>query len=206
MSEHSTYNLTAPVIMTFPNLHEPKAFGPKGKETGEKKFSANFIFEPTSKDVIAMKALAKQVAAAKWPGRDLAELCFPFTDGTKLADNAKANKKNAEFNRGNIVLAARSQFAPRLSGIENGVAVDYEGDARTAAKGKFYAGVQVLAQFNFVAYKGVGRNPDGVTAYLNMVFTTGKGERIGGGAPAAQVFSAYMGQASNADPLEVSEF
>jgi hypothetical protein len=206
MSEKtSIYNLTAPVVMTFPNLHEAKAFGPKGKESGEPKFSANFLFAPDNKDFKAMKALAVQIAHQMWPGRDVKELCFPFSSGDKLADDAKAKNKNAEFNRGKYVMAARSKYEPRLSGIENGVAVDYEGDARKAAKSKFFPGVEVLAQFNFVAYKGVGRNPDGVTAYLNMVFTTGKGERLGGGAPAAEVFSAYIGKPSNLDPVGVMD-
>jgi len=198
--DKTTYNLTEPVVMTFPNLHEARAFGQKGKESGEPKYSANFNFAPESADLKAMKALCAKVAKARWPGRDLKELVFPFANGTKLADEAKAKGKDREFNRGQVVLAARSKYEPRLSGIENGVAVDYEGDARKASKGKFYAGVLVLAQVNFVAYDGVGRNPDGVTAYLNMVFTTNKGTRLNQGQTAAEVFKGYVGSVSAEDP------
>jgi hypothetical protein len=200
----SLYNLTEPVQMTFPNLMTPKAFGAKGKESGEPKYSANFGFKLDSADLKAMKARCAQVAKAKWPGRDLKELVFPFTAGDKLADKAKAERKDREFYRGLVILAARSKYEPRLSGIENGVAVDYEGDARKAAAGKFYPGVFVLAQFNFVAYPGVGRNPDGVTAYLNMVFTTGKGTRLSTGQTAAEVFKGYVGHASSEDPTVVA--
>lgn len=194
------YNLTEPVVMTFPNLLTPKAFGQKGKESGELKYSANFSFNPDSADLKAMKATAVRIARAKWPGRELKELCFPFSNGTKLADDAKANKKDREFYRDKVIVAARSKYEPRLSGIENGKVVDYEGDLRAQASKKFFSGAEVLAQVNFVAYKGVGRNPDGVTAYLNMVFTTGKGVRIGGGQTAAEVFKGYVGTISAEDP------
>lgn len=193
------FNLTEPVVMTFPNLMVPKAFGAKGKESGEPKYSANFSFNPDSADLKGMKAVAARVARAAWPGRDFKELIFPFSNGDKLADAAKVNKKDREFYRGKVVIAARSKYEPRLSGIENGVAVDYE-DTRKAAAGKFYSGVEVLAQVNFVAYKGVGRNPDGITAYLNMVFTTNKGMRIGTNQSAAEVFKGYVGIVSAEDP------
>jgi hypothetical protein len=68
------------------------------------------------------------------------------------------------------------------------------------AKPKFYFGVEVLPQFNFVAYDGVGNNLDGVTAYLNMVFTTNKGKRLSGGASAAETFKGYAGHTSTEDP------
>lgn len=194
------FNLTEPVVMTFPNLLVPKAFGQKGKESGEPKYSANFSFNPDSADLKQMKAVAARIARAKWPGIDLKTLVFPFSNGNKLADDAKTNKKDREFYRGKVVVAARSKYEPRLSGVENGKMVDYEGEARKAASGKFYSGVEVLAQVNFVAYKGVGRNPDGVTAYLNMIFTTNKGVRIGTSQSAAEVFKGYVGTISAEDP------
>lgn len=194
------FNLTIPVVMVHPNLHEAKAFGAKGKESGTPKFSANFLFEPDSDDLKGMKQIAAKVAKAKWPDRKLSELKFPFTLGDTLAEKAKAKKKDGEFNRGKIVVAARSKFEPRLAGIENGKPVDYEGEARIKAKPKFFFGAEVLAQFNFVAYDGVGANPDGVTAYINMVFATGKGTKIAGGASASEVFKGYVGHSTTEDP------
>lgn len=201
-NSNSIFSLTQPVVMTHPTLFKPRGFGKKGKETGEPKYGANFLFEPGSEDLKGLKATAVAVARARWPSRDIKELKFPFANGDKIADKRKEKSKKDDgvFNRGKVVLAARSKYEPRLSGIENGKITDYEGDARAKAAMKFYFGVQVLAQFNFVAYDGVGANPDGVTAYLNMVHTTNKGERLQAGASASEVFKDYQGHTSAENP------
>jgi hypothetical protein len=195
--------LMEPVVMTNPNLLVPRKFKDKrGKETGEPKFSAAFQFRPDSADLKSLKAAAGRVARAKWPGRDLKELAMPFKNGDELADNAKKDKKDREHYRGFVVVNARTVYEPRLSGMENGEVVDYEGDARKIAEKKFYSCVEVLAQVNMVAYDGVGNNPDGVTAYLNMVFTTNKGKKLKGkGASGATVFKGYAGTLTAENPL-----
>jgi hypothetical protein len=197
-------SLSIPVVLAHPTLHEPRAFGAKGKETGEKKYSGNFVFEPDSADLKACKAIAVQVAKAEWPGRDLKELAWPFSNGTKLADARKAKgKDDGEFQRGKIVIAARSKYPPALSGIENGKLVEYDNDAsRVASKSKFYFGVQCLAELHFKAYKGVGKNPDGVTCYLQQVLQTGKGDRLAKQGDAKSAFSGYLGNLSTVDPTE----
>lgn len=195
------YNLTAPAVMSFPNLITPKAFGTKGRETGDPKFSANFLFAPDSEDLKAMKALCAKIAKGRWPDRDLKTLQFPFTSGDKLAEKSKAKGKDGEFNRGHVVVAARSKYRPTLSIILNGKVVDLDDATLTQHKGQFYPGVKVLAQFTFVTYDGVGANPDGVNAYLNMVLSTNKGARLAGGAPtAAEVFKDYIGHVTAEDP------
>lgn len=194
------FDLTEPTTLTFPNLLEAKAVQVKGKPSGEPKYSSNFEFEPESDDLRALKAKAVAVARAKWPGRDLKELAFPFTNGDKLAEKAKAKGKDREFSRGKVVVTARSKYQPRMSVVEGGRIVDLEGDAIKANGRKFYSGVQALAQFNLVAYDGVGNNPDGVTAYLNMVLSINKGTKLAGGASASEVFKGYIGTASDEDP------
>lgn len=196
------YNLTQAVVMAFPQLLEPKAFKKNGKETGEAKYSANFNFPIDSEDLKAMKALAAKLARAKWPDKPFAELVFPFTSGDKSADERKAKgKDDGEYMRGKVIMSARSKHEPRLSYIEGGRIIDLETDTtKHAAKGKFYPGVEVLAQFNFVAYDGVGQNKGGVTAYLNMVLSTGKGARISGGQTASEAFKGYVGTVSAEDP------
>lgn len=202
MSEQNegVYTLTEPTTLTFPNLLEAKAVQVKGKASGEPKYSSNFEFDPESEDLKALKAKAVAVARAKWPGRDLKELSFPFTSGDKLAEKAKAKSKDREFSRGKIVVTARSKYQPRLSVVEGGKIVDLEGDAIKARGRVFYSGVSALAQFNLVAYDGVGNNPDGVTAYLNMAVSLNKGAKLAGGASAAEVFKGYIGTASDEDP------
>lgn len=207
------YNLTQPVVMSFPQLLEPKAFTENGKAKGEPKFSANLNFPADSEDLKAIKALAAKLARAKWPdkpfyvtttdGQKIAEVLFPFANGDKLADaRQKKGKDDGEYMRGKVVISARSKYEPRLSYVENKKIIDCEGDmAKQAAKGKFYPGVEVLAQLNLVPYDAVGSNgKPGVTAYLNMVLSTGKGARISGGQTASEAFKGYVGSVSAEDP------
>jgi Protein of unknown function (DUF2815) len=204
VQQDGRYNLTKPVILAHPHLHEARAFGKKGKETGEPKYSGNFVFDSDHPDLKELKVKAAAVARARWPGRDFKELKFPFVDGTKVADKrqAKSNKNDADYARGKVVIAARSKYEPRLAAILNGKIVDLEGDARIKEKGKFFFGAECFASFNFVPYDGIGENPDGVTAYLDMVLVTGKGERIAGGASAAERFKGYAGAYTAEDPTD----
>lgn len=218
MSEikEGTVSLTEPVVSTFPNLLEAKSVMKNGKPTGDPKYSHNYEFEPTSADLAMLKAEALKVAKAKWPGRAVGKesatrddagnpkqptFVFPFSSGDILADKAKAKGKDREFSRGKVVLTARSKYQPRLSFIENGAIKDLDGPAIDAiGKRVFYNGVLCLAQVNFVAYEGVGTNPDGVTAYLNMVVSTNTGPKLSGGASAAEVFKGYVGSNVDEDP------
>lgn len=216
------YVFPVPVPSTFPNLLEAKAVQRNGKDAGEPKFSLNFELDPEDAAQAAVikgiKAKALEIARAKWPGRDFAKeaakvdgqglkriptFVFPWSNGTELADNAKAKNKDREFSRGKFVLTARSKFQPRLSAIIGGKIVDFEDQSAIVANKKyFYSGVEVLAQVNFQAYDGVPPSgADGVTAYLNLVVSTNKGKKLAAGGPsAAEVFSGYMGTISNADP------
>ncbi len=209
VSNVSTYNLTTPAILAHPNLFEPRAFGAKGKETGEKKYSANLVLDPADPkqkaDIDGMKAMAAAVAKARWPGRDLKTLKFPFTSGDKLIAKRKEKKGttysgDADFQTGKVIIAGRSKYEPRLALLEGGKLIDLDGPARAAAKQKFFFGCEILAQVNFVAYDGVGANPDGITCYLNMVVSLNKGTRLSGGASAAETFRGYVGHTSAEDP------
>lgn len=216
MTEDKTdgiFSLTQPVIMAFPQLFEAKAFKENGKEKGEPKYSANLVFPADSEDLKNLKTLAASLARAKWPdkqfylttqeGIKIPQIIFPFTSGDTLADiRKKKGKDDGEYMRGKVIIAARSKYEPRLSYIEGKRIVECEGEvAKLAAKGKFYPGVEVLAQLNLVPYEAVGANgKPGVTAYLNMVLSTGKGARISGGQTASEAFKGYIGQHSAEDP------
>lgn len=196
------FSLTQPVVMAFPNLFEAKRVKVQGKETGEPKFSANFVFPAASEDLKGMKQLAAKLARAKWPDKQFSELHFPFNSGDKLADKRKekAGKEDGDYMRGHVVINAKSKYEPRLSYIEKGRIIDLENDvAKIAAKGKFYSGVQVLAQLNFVPYQASEQNI-GITAYLNMVVSTCKGDRLSGGQAASETFKGYVGSVSAEDP------
>lgn len=198
-----TFTLTSPVVMTFPNLLEAKAFMKNGKAKGDPKYSANFVFDAEHPDLKGMKELAAKVARAKWPDTPFSELKFPFISGDKLADKRKAkDKTDGEWQRGKLIISAKSKLQPRLSYLDGGKIVDLETDlAKSLAKDKFFNGAEVLAQFNFWAYeKGDEDSKNGVTAYLNLVLSTGKGKRLSGGQTASEVFKGYAGSVSAEDP------
>ncbi len=211
--EPALFNTTMPVPTSFLNVFTPRKFKKNGKETGEPKFDGTFMFAADSEDVKAMKAIAIRVAKAYWPSRDIAadlkanNFTFPFSDGTKKADKAKAKATDGKdplaYARGLVLITGRSKYRPALAILENGGCVDLtEENQINAHKAKFYSGVECLAQFNFQAFEG-GNGPDGVNVYLNMVLSTNRGKKIAGGsggASAAATFSGYVGKASGEDP------
>jgi hypothetical protein len=221
------FTFTHPVFLDFPALLEPKAFpGATGQDTEKLKYSANLRFKADHPDYAALKTMMAQVAKADWPVRPLSELKFPHESGDKAADKRKSENANiaaliaagktvdsrgkalkvkpdGEFQRGFILLAARSKFQPQMAILRGNAKVDLEGDAIKANISQFYFGVEVLAQIKLQAYRGIGQNPDGVCAYLNMVLSLNRGPKIGGGsrASASDVFKGYAGSVSTENPL-----
>lgn len=207
------FAFTAPVVMAHPTLITPRKFGPKGKETGEPKFSANFIFDPASADLKALKDGTIALIRGEWPTLDIGgalkekKLQIPFSDGTDAANarakecEAKGKKADGEYQRGKTNLVARTKHPPRLAVILNGKVLDLDTEAlRAAHAGQFFFGAEVLAQVTLTTHDAVGANPPGVNAYLDMVLATGKGERLAGGASASEVFKGYAGSYSAENP------
>lgn len=196
------YDTTNPTPIAFTDtLFIPKPFkDERGKEKGDPKYSVVVIFASDHADLLPIKQKMAAVARAAWPDVDLKTVSFPLKSGT--TDNQKRvakGKKARDFMEGKVFITARSKYQPRLSGVENGKITDYQGDAIMKAKPKFYSGVQALLEFNFVANEVDEKRS--VTAYLNLVFTTGKGERIAGGRTAAEAFSGYVGKATTENPM-----
>jgi hypothetical protein len=204
MSENQgVYDTTVPTpILWTDTLFVAKPFkDDKGKEKGDPKFGCVVLFKPDHPDVAGVKSAMAAVAKAKWPDVDFKTISFPLKSGAK--DNEKRvakGKKARPFMDGMVFITGRSKYAPRLSGMENGKVTDYEGDAVLKAKAKFYGGVNALVEFNFVANEVDDKRS--VTAYLNLVFTTGKGERIGGRS-GAEVFKGYVGKPTTENPTEL---
>jgi hypothetical protein len=209
------YELTAPAIALYPNLLEAKKVKKNGREVGDAKYSLNIALALDHPDLLPMKKLCAKLALEKWPGRNLRlqapdpdALMFPFTDGTILADKAKAKvdaradgAKLAEFNRGFIVIPCRSKFQPAMECFINGKATILDTpELRQLHKDKFFMGAECFVRLNFLAYdRADERGADGVTARLNMVSVTGKGTRIGG-LPAASMLGSAQGHATMEDP------
>lgn len=212
---------TSPVVMAFQgSLIEAKKFKRNGKESGEPKHSASFIFDPSSPDLARLKAAALSVASAKWPGRDIGadyragKFGLPFSNGNaaientkkSLTDKGKEYDGRADFMKDKIVLKASTgaDYPPRLAVLEgNTISPVLQGPALAANKGKFYFGAEVLFEVIMSAYDAVGSNgTDGVTARLRQVLTTNKGKRLSGGGDPAETFAGYAGKLSAEDPTK----
>lgn len=187
-----------PVRALFCNVLNARKFKKNGKEVGEEKFDATFVLMADDLKDIKDKAIA--VARAKWPGRDLKELKFPFKQAEKQAEKAKSRKPGADvsiYTPGTFIMAARSKYGPQLCYLDGKKVVEFSEANRALAKSKFYNGCWVVPQLNFVPY--TGDTDDGVTAYLDAMLWVKDGERIGG-VSAAEAFKGYVGTVSGEDP------
>ena len=180
-NEQANIVVTPEFQMLFPNLFEPRRVKINGKETGDPKYGLSMLFDPDA--IGELKEAAKAVALAKWPGRSLAELKFPFADGDKLAAKQEANKRDGKFYAGKIVVKASSKYKPVTVDTHRKEIID---------NSRLYSGAWGFAELNFVAYPGVGQNPDGVTAYVNFVMKSRDGDRIAG-RDAKGVFAGIQG-------------
>lgn len=134
---------------------------------------------------------------------------MPWTAGDKLHEKYVAKRKaggkaddgKADFQKGMMVLKGSSKYRPKLAVVEGGDLIDVTEQNTALHKGKFYFGVQALVKVNLVAYDRINEDAqDGVTAYLDMVVSLNKGERLTGGPSAAETFKGVVGSLSAEDP------
>lgn len=211
------YTLTKPVPATYLDIAEPKAYVVDGKEKGAAKYQATFVFAPDHPDFVAIQKLVVEIAKEAFgAGVDLKALSKPWKKGETIIDGRKKKAEgaqksydgSADWMAGKVCLKAASQYAPSISGLDKGLVVEYKlPDDKDAVKSKFFSGVEVLAQVNFKTWektstvRGEQVTEQGVTAYLQMVLSTGKGERRGGQSrSAADVFRGYAGTITAEDP------
>jgi Protein of unknown function (DUF2815) len=211
-------DVLTPVVMAFPAVTEPRKIKIRGKESGEAKYGASFVFPIDHPDLAKIKERIMGLAKAKWPGRDIAadvkagNFKLPISPGNsliakqtaKLVAQGKTYEGKSDFMKDKIVLKASSKYPPRLAVISGGkISPDLEGAAIAANKSKFFFGAEVLLQVNLQAYDRINAEAkDGVTAYLNIVMATGGGKRLGGGVSASEAFAAYKGTSTNEDPTQ----
>ncbi len=151
----------------YPNLFEARAFIKDGKPQGEPKFGVVMLFPPDG--IEDLKAAAKAVAHAKWPGRDLKELSFPFKSGDAQAAKREAAGKDGSFYKGVVVVKASSKFQPGVADENKKEILDPK---------RVYSGAYGYAELNFVAGNGVAGGKDYVTAYVNHLMVSRNGDRI----------------------------
>ncbi len=197
MAEVSGIIVSPEALIVFPNFFDPKPFKDKnGKEKGDPVYSGTFLFDPSTID--DMKAKAKEVALAKWPGRTLSELKFPFFDGTKQADKQKATKKDGEFYRGKVGVKSSTQYPVQVVGPDGKT----EWSKGSPYERKVYSGVYGYVEFNFVAYDGVNGGQDGVKAYPNFVMISKTDTPRVAGRDARTVFAGIAGGKSAHNPVD----
>lgn len=206
------FEFNEPIPAANVNLLEARAFkGKDGKPKGDPKYGVTLVFDPNSEDLKAAKSLAVQIAKEAFPSLALKDIHFPFKLGN--AENAKRIKKSLkalDWQADRVVLGVRSKDQPRMAGVIGGRIVDFDSAEQITANSRlFYNGVKVCAQVNFATYgeaEAVGDEDNdakpGVTAYLNLVMSTGTGTRISGATSASEAFRGYAGKMSATDPTD----
>lgn len=210
---------TGPGRAVFCNVVTARKFKKEGKEAGEARFDATMVF--TKEEMAPIFTKFKEVAADRWPGRDMKELRKPWVTAEKAIEDAgkRAAKKGGDatkvatakenaakiFPAGTYVLKAGSKFEPVLSFSDGGKIIEYTAANRANARKQFYGGAYIVPQLNLVSYVATKvDDPDGVSAYLNLAHFVRDGEKIGG-ANAADAFKQYAGTVSNEDPTGGSD-
>lgn len=217
-----TFDTSEPVLGSFLNVTEARKITQSVNEVA--RFSGNFEFLDDSEDLKRLRGLIVQTARAKWPALDVGaairegKLQVPLSNGTKLADQNKADhaagKKNRagkavqerEWSRGRTILIARSkdEYPPTLVVRENGrpVVLENQDAIKAAGRKHFYTGQNVLFAVRLNAYDAVGPTGlPGVNAYLEHVESVGGGEKlVGQRADPTERFKGYQGLPSDEDP------
>lgn len=213
-AEKISYAFQKAARVSFANIVKPRAF--KGK--GEERYSAAFVVAPDSDDLKTLKTLVQTELQKQYPGKRLknsrlseeqmasgewVEINVPWKDGTKEADKAKANGKDQEFYRGQVVIKASSKYPPALSSVAGGKFTDFtDADTRPALEKLFYSGAYVAPAVSLNTYKASDDGkPGGCGLWLDMVCFVKDGPRLGGTrANAAEVFRNHIGHTTDVDP------
>lgn len=213
------FHTRTPVPLIQLNVITPRAFEDDKGRKGEPKYSGTLLFDADSEDFKAFKDACIRAAKEAWPGLDLAaeykakRLRVPWTTGEAYIAKREATavKKGREYNAsydeyavGKVLVRASTKQQPALGYVLNGKGVDLTEEGQIKLnQSKFYSGVIAYAQLNIVAYDAIDEySVPGITAYLQRVLTTGKGQRIGGVRSASEVFSGYLGRSSEIDPTD----
>lgn len=173
---NGTKVITGKVRLSFVHVLEPHAM----EEGQEKKYSAMLIIPKEDKETIkAMKAAIKTAYEAakgdKLKGVKFDRLKTTLRDGDEEMDTEERPEfENAMF------INVSSKTKPQVVKREDGMLV------KTEDPDEVYSGVYAIASINFYAYSTAGNK--GVTAGLNNILTTCKGDFLGGRANAESDF------------------
>lgn len=127
--------MTPKFRVAFPEVFTPRAF----QSGQEPKYSVTMLFDGDA-DLAALKQMAKDVAAEKWPGKKLPKgLKSPFRDGDEVEWDGFA---------GCTFVRATSKYQPGIVGRDASRAI--------VKAEEFYAGCYARATVNCFAYDTAG--------------------------------------------------
>lgn len=173
---NGTKVITGKVRLSFVHVLEPHAF-----EGQEEKYSTMLIISKDDKETL--KAMRKAIKAAyeagkndKLKGVKFEKLKVTLRDGDEEMDTEERPEfENAMF------INVSSKDKPQILKREDGIRV------KTDDSDDIYSGVFAFVSINFYAYSTAGNK--GVTAGLNNIFTTCKGDFLGGRSSAESDFA-----------------
>lgn len=173
---NGTKVITNKVRLSFVHVLEPHAM----EEGQEKKYSTMLLIPKDDKETIkymkqAIKAAYEAAKSDKLKGVKFDKLKITLRDG----DDEMDIEERPEF-EGMYFMNVSSKTQPQVVKREDGMLV------KTDSPDDVYSGVYAIASVNFYAYNTAGNK--GVSAGLNNILTTGKGDYLGGRANAESDF------------------
>lgn len=199
-------NLTTPFLiaarpkrLNWIELFNAKPVKVRGADPNRKNFQVQWIIEKDDPDLKEMLATAtdllqKVAANRKQPLQGLQphkDFHWPFMAGEAHIERMRQSASRAarewkpeyEQHCANKIILSTSApevYPPILIVPVNGAFVQLDDPtARATASNKFYRGMLALGKVAFMGYD-TSQTSWGVTAFVNEVVATGKGERIGG--------------------------
>lgn len=164
--------------LAFPAIFEPEKnnLNTNGKE----KYAITMLF-PKGTDLDALKKLAKDAVAEKWPdpNKRPKNIRYPFRDGDEV---------DWDGFEGNVFIKASSLYRPGVVNQKVKPVLDPE---------EIYAGCYCRAEVNAFAYDTQGNK--GVSFGLQNVQKVAEGDRFGGRKDPEKVFGAVEQEADD-DP------
>lgn len=158
--------------LSYANIFEPKAF-----EGQDPKYSVSLIISKDDTETLDIidKAIknAMEQGKSKWGGKVPKNIKLPLHDGD-------IEREDDESYQNSFYINASSKNAPGVVGLERDRAT---GKAIPLGSDEVYSGCYANVSVNFYAYD---KGSNGISAGLNNIQKCKDGERLGGGAAAAE--------------------
>lgn len=172
---NGTKVITNKVRLSFVHVLEPHAF-----EGQEPKYSVMLLISKDDKETIscmkkAIKAVYESAKSDKLKGVKADKVKLSLRDG----DEEKDTEEQPEF-KNMMFMNVSSKTKPQVVKREDGMLV------KTEDPNEIFSGVYAQVSINFYAYNTAGNK--GITAGLNNILTSCKGDFLGGRANAESDF------------------